>query len=463
MTRTGEPGEGPEGSGPGDGLTAGLAEQAAGLEFSQLPESVVTVALQCVLDTLGVTLAARDDPVTTTLLAAWADEMADGESTLLDGSGRRVSAGSAALVNGTAAHAIDFDDMHPAMIGHPSAPLVPAVLALGEELGAGGTDVVAALVAGHEVQCRVGAAIAPSHYSRGFHPTGTVATFGVAAAAARLLHLDADGVRRALGIAGTQAAGLKSMFGTMSKPLHSGKAAANGIMAAKLAAAGFSSAPDVLESRQGFFAAEADEADITLVASEFGHPWYTLGIVFKLHAACGFTHAAIEAMLAARQACRPEEVQRVELVVHPELLAAANIEEPTTPLEAKFSVRFVAAMALLRGSVAAADFRADLTSDPNLQDFSRRVSVTADGTGRLGRLATSALVRTRSGAELRFDRDGSRPLWTDDPREQWERLRTKFGTLVHPVLGARAAKLAAHVGTLAAIPNVRSFVRALAA
>jgi len=443
--------------------TEALAAQAAALCFADLATPVVTVVQQCVLDTVGVMLAARDEPVMRVLVDAWSGELAPGEASLLDGSGRRVSTSSAALVNGTAAHAMDFDDIHPAMIGHPSAPLVPAVLALGEELGASGADVITALVAGYEVQCRVGAAIAPSHYLRGFHPTGTAATFGVAAAAGRLLGLDTERMENAFGIAGTQAAGLKSMFGTMCKPLHAGRSAANGIFAAKLAAAGFTSARDVLGCPQGFFAAEADEIDWSVLESKFGEPWHTLGIVFKLHAACGFTHSVIEAMLLARESCRPAEVDRVELTVHPELLTAANIEVPTTPLEAKFSVRFVTAMALLRGSVAARDFTPALVRDRELLEFSRRVYVTADPNRSLHRLGSTTTVRTRNGGQLRFERDCSRPLWIDDPLQQWERLLAKFGGLVGPVLGERVEGAATQLSSLATSPDVRPLVRALAA
>jgi 2-methylcitrate dehydratase PrpD len=424
---------------------------------------VVTVAQQCVLDTLGVTLAARDEPVLAALHAGWGDELSGGRSTLIDGTGRLVSAGSAALVNGTAAHALDFDDVHPAMIGHPSAPLVPAALALGEELDASGADVITALVAGYEVQCRIGAAIVPSHYLRGFHPTGTAATFGVAAAAGRLLGLDSLQMQAALGIAGTQAAGLKAMFGTMCKPLHSGKAAVNGILSAKLAAAGFDTAPDVLGSPQGFLAAQSDGFDAAFLGTEFGEPWHTLGIVFKLHAACGYTHAAIEAMLAARDTVASEDVDRVDLLVHPELLTAANIEEPTTPLEAKFSVRFVTAMALARGSVGAGDFTPRHLSDGEVRRISRRVQVAADESGRVGRLGTIATVRTHDGLELTFERDSSTVPWTQDPAEQWDRLRSKFEGLAAPILGDRGTELADRAGQLSVSPKIRSLLQGTAA
>ena len=157
------------------------------------------------------------------------------------------------MVNGAAAHALDFDDVNLAMPGHPSVAILPALLALAEERGSSGADVLTAFVAGYELQCRIGRTIAPGHYDGlGFHATATVGSFGAAAACAHLLGLDADRFATALGIAGTQAAGLKSMFGTMCKPLHAGKAAYHGLMAAKLAARGFTSRTDVHRMRAGF-------------------------------------------------------------------------------------------------------------------------------------------------------------------------------------------------------------------
>ena len=160
---------------------------------------------------------------------------------------------SAAIVNGAASHALDFDDVNLAMPGHPSVAILPALLALAEERGSSGADVLTAFVAGYELQCRIGRTIAPGHYDGlGFHATATVGSFGAAASCAHLLRLDADQFATALGIAGTQAAGLKSMFGTMCKPLHAGKAAYHGVMAAKLAARGFTSRLGRHRVRAGF-------------------------------------------------------------------------------------------------------------------------------------------------------------------------------------------------------------------
>jgi 2-methylcitrate dehydratase PrpD len=440
--------------------TAGLAEQAASVTSADVPPAVRTVIRQAVLDTLGVTLAGAGEPVTRILVTACTGQLGPGPASLLDGSGRGTSAETAALINGTAAHALDFDDMHPAMLGHPSAPLVPAVLALAEELGSSGSEVVTALAAGYEVQARVGIAVTSSHYARGFHPTGTVATLGVAAAAARLLGLDATDTEVALGLAATQASGLKSMFGTMAKPLHAGRAAASGIFAARLAGGGFTAALDVLGRPQGLAAATSDGFDPAPLRVPFAAEWHTLGIVAKVHAACGFTHSVIEALLQLREKVAVDAIRRVRLLVHPELLGAADIRHPTTPLEAKFSVRLVAALALIRGTVSVADFGAGVVSDPVVAGLAERVEVEADGSGRLTRLASVCTIETDNGERLVAEHDAARPLWVVSPDEQAGRLTNKFIGLAGAVLGAaRADAIAQMVDELEMMADVRPLVR----
>ena len=215
----------------GKGLTRALAEQARGLRWRDIPDTARAWARQCVLDYLGCGLAGASDELVGMLLAEMRDSGGVEAATILGHAGR-LPAAAAALVNGAAGHALDFDDVNLAMPGHPTVAILPGLLALAEEHGASGTDVLTAFVAGYELQCRVGRTIAPGHYDgMGFHSTATVGSFGAAAACAHLLGLDAERFAMALGIAGTQAAGLKSMFGTMCKPLHAGKASYHGLMA----------------------------------------------------------------------------------------------------------------------------------------------------------------------------------------------------------------------------------------
>src|SRR5213082_736674 len=232
-------------------LTRTLAAQASAVTYEALPEPVRELARQCVLDYYGVALAGADDPLATILLDELAEAGGAAQASII-GHQAKLPVLSAALVNGAIGHALDYDDVNLAMPGHPSVAILPGLIALAEQRRSSGGDIIAAFVAGYEIACRIGMALRPGHYDRGFHATGTVGCFGAAAACAHLLGLDVDTTAQALGIAGTQAAGLKSQFGTMCKPFHAGKASQNGLLAARLAARGFSSRADLVECVQGF-------------------------------------------------------------------------------------------------------------------------------------------------------------------------------------------------------------------
>ena len=239
-----------EGGVTGSALLGRLAERWSPTRFDDLPPAVVEVARHCALDWFGCALAGSREPLALLLH----DELDDGAATVV-GLDRTARPRTAALVNGAAGHALDFDDTHTLLSGHPTAPVLPAALGLAEKLDAGGEDLLTAFVVGVEVECRVGALLAPGHYRAGWHATGTVGTLGAAAACARLLGLDGERTAHALALAATQAAGLKASFGTMAKPLHAGKAASDGLLSARLAGRGFTGNPGVLEAPQGLAAA----------------------------------------------------------------------------------------------------------------------------------------------------------------------------------------------------------------
>src|SRR5438128_10723125 len=300
-------------------LTHTLAERASAVTYDALPEPVRALARQCLLDYYGVALAGADDELVAILLAEL-DEAGGIEQASVIGHKQRLPALSAALVNGAAGHALDYDDVNLAMPGHPSVAILPGLLALAEQRRSSGREVIAAFVAGYETACRIGSALRPGHYDRGFHATGTVGCLGAAAACARLLGLGAEATARALGIAGTQAAGLKSQFGTMCKPFHAGKAAQNGLLAARLAARGFSSRPDLVECEQGFGLTHGPEfrPEAALAAPPGG--FHIFANLFKYHAACYLTHGPIECARSIReqavreqQRAAPEEIAGIPL------------------------------------------------------------------------------------------------------------------------------------------------------
>ncbi|MCU1631320.1 MAG: 2-methylcitrate dehydratase, partial [Pseudonocardia sp.] len=274
------------------GALALLAEQAAGLGFDQLPADVVALVGMAVLDTLGVAVAAVDEPVVRLVR----EELTTPGSAALWGGGR-ADPGAAALVNGTAAHALDYDDYAPGSGLHPSAPLVAALFAAaalqhGRGRAVSGRDLVTAYVAGYEVQERLGLLLWPSHYARGFHTTGTVGTVGAAAGAARLLGADPAQMSAALGLGATDAAGLKAMFGSMGKPYHAGRAAASGLRAARLAVRGMTVGDDAVFGSQGLVAAASGESGTAEVTTRFGEPWHVRDVLPKLNPSCFGTHAA---------------------------------------------------------------------------------------------------------------------------------------------------------------------------
>jgi 2-methylcitrate dehydratase PrpD len=311
----------------------------------------LTVAKQCILDWFGVTLAGQDEPVARLLR----DEIATnvrGQSSIV-GSTFKCAVADAALINGATSHALDYDDVHP-LIGHPTAAILPAALAVGEAEGRTGMEILRAFIAGYDAAAYVGSLVMPSHYDRGFHATATLGSFGAAAAAGVLMNLDDAQMAIALGLAGTQAAGLKSMFGSMAKPFHAGKAAANGVLAARLAARGFTAHPGVLEVAQGFIATQSD--GLARGDAQLPRPGSMIvETLFKYHAACYLTHSTIEAISALRRqsSLSGSDVAAIDVHVPSGHLAVCNISAPRTGLETKFSLRHTAALAACGEETAA--------------------------------------------------------------------------------------------------------------
>jgi 2-methylcitrate dehydratase PrpD len=441
--------------------TRELAELARSLTFAALPPDAVTTARHCLLDWLGTTLAGANEPLALILRRQLAPGREHGEATLLGAEPQRTSTLLAALINGAASHALDFDDTHTTMSGHPSVPVIPAALALAEARGASGRDLLAAIVAGIEVECRVGAIVNPGHYAAGFHATGTVGIFGAAAAASRLLGLDAERASHALGLAGTQAAGLKSSFGTMAKPLHAGKAAHDGLLAALLAAGGFTGNPRMVETRQGFAATLHGEATPEAALEQldrYRDRFLVRDTLFKYHAACYLTHSAIDATRRLRESSglRPEAVEAVSVSIPASSLDVCNIQNPSTGLEGKFSLRATIALGLLGADTSDLDtYTDDWMRRPDLVAMRDRVTVeVAKGTSPT---ATPVVVRTRDGRTLRALCDVGEPA--ADLVEQGRRLEAKFDALASPVIGVeRAAELRALVDSIESLGTVTPLV-----
>jgi 2-methylcitrate dehydratase PrpD len=415
-------------------LTRVLAARASALGYQDLPAPAREIARQCILDYLGVALAGADDPLVRILLDEMAEPGGSPQASVI-GHRTRLPALSAALVNGAAAHALDYDDVNMAMPGHPSVAILPGLLALAETEGSSGQEVMTAFAAGYETACRIGAALQPGHYNLGFHSTGTVGCFGAAAACARLLGLDAEATAVALGIAGTQAAGLKSQFGTMCKPFHAGRAAQNGLLAARLAARGFSSRTDIVECVQGFALTHGSDfaPEAALATPEGG--FHLLANLFKYHAACYFTHAPIECARRLREehSLTPDRVARITLRLDASCDRVCNIAVPVDGLQSKFSLRQTVAMALAGIDTASLGaYSVEKARDPVLVDLRERVSF--DWQESWPQTLCELVLDLVDGRRLTARHDAGIPA--ADIAEQGGCLAAKFDALVEPVLGA---------------------------
>jgi 2-methylcitrate dehydratase PrpD len=418
-------------------VTARLATRIAGLRPTDLPEDIRTLARQCLLDFFAVTLAGSREPLARILLEEAAEQGGAPTATLI-GHDRRAPSQQAALVNGAASHALDFDDVNMAMTGHPTVAVLPGLLALAEARGATGAELLTAFVAGYETVCRVGALVAPGHYARGFHSTATVGSFGSAAACARLLGLDEAHTAVALGIAGTQAAGLKSMFGTMCKPLHAGKAAQNGLLAASLAARGFTSRDDVLECPQGFAATQSPDFHSEAILADPQGGFHLRNNLVKYHAACYLTHAPIECARRLRQehGFAPQDVREAVLRVEAGADKVCNIPAPATGLEAKFSLRLTTAFALAGIDTASLGSYSEANArDPALTALRDRIRIEFER--NWPHTVAELRLRLGDGRTLEARHDSGVPA--ADIAAQGRQIEAKFLSLAAPVIGRNAA------------------------
>ena len=417
------------------GLTLALAGRAASLEENALPEDVLERARQSLLDWFAVTLGgSREDAPAALLAILPGGDDDDARTATVVGHRVRLSALDAALVNGTSSHVLDFDDVNLAFLGHASVAVLAAALALGEQLDRNVSELLTAYVAGYETTCRLAVALGPEPYMRGFHATGTTGTIGAAAACARLLELDAERTAAALGIAASQAAGLKANFGTMTKSLHAGRACQAGLLSAELAAAGFTAGIDAIEADQGFAQASGGERDAAAALAEPPSGWHQRDNLFKHHASCFFTHSTIEGLRALKRegAFAADDVERITLHVSEVELGTCVIPEPSTALEVKFSLAHLAAMAVLGRSTAAIEDAA--ATDPETVALRDRVVLVNDGQPQA---PTRVEVELHDGSSFAAAADVSSP--ESDLEAQAARLAEKFQVLAEPVLGTRGA------------------------
>jgi 2-methylcitrate dehydratase PrpD len=421
-----------------------FAAFAASLHGAPLAPEVIHHAKRAIVDWYAALLPGAVEPPPTLLERALADDLDRGGARLA--LGRAATVRTAALINGTAAHTVEVDDIYREAIYHPGAPTIAAALALAQARRATGMEMIRAVVAGYEVSTRIGAALGRAHY-RHWHNTGTVGTFGAVSAAATLLGLDAGRHAHALCTGATFAAGLQQAFrmDSMSKPLHAGHAAEAGVLAALAAEQGVTGSLDVLDGDAGLGRAMGDGPDWHAATATLGSDFHITRMTFKNHACCGHTFAPIDGALELQRRMgnpRWQDVQRVEIATYGPALAVAGNPDPRTAAEARFSIPFVVATALIHGSVRLSAFTPERLADADIRALMARIRLSVDPEldGRFpGQRAARVRITTADGREG----DYLQPTRKGDPEQPLTdaELSDKFMELAAPVAGALLARL----------------------
>jgi 2-methylcitrate dehydratase PrpD len=455
-------------------LARELAERIQALRYDELPAAAIDASRVAVLDTLGVMLAGSRERAPQIVQEVLGLEATSGPS-LVFGTARRVGCLDAALVNGTAAHVLDFDNTASNLGGHVSAVMVPALFAAAEAFGASGRDLLLGHTAGFETG-RLGLAVNPRHSDRGWHPTSTLGVFAVAAGCARMLGLSVTETETALALCTSLAAGTKANFGTMAKSLHAGQCARGGLLAVLLARKGFTANPDAFEHKQGFFRLFGGEGeyDAQRVLAGWLAPYDIVepGASYKLYPCCYSTHAAVQGALELVRrhgAFAPDAIARVEVAAHTSRLLHTDRPDPTSALEAKFSVQYCVARALLEGKVALAHFDDDAHRDAQVRSVLPRVHA-GPYTGPLSSpddpFDAEVRVTLTDGRDLRVKVD--RPIGrTAAEPIPYAALQAKFRDCAGQVSGeeaaARAARAIDALETLGAVRELTTVLEPAAA
>jgi len=363
------------------GLTERISRYCIELKYEALPPEVVLEGKKGLLDTLGVTLIGSLEPATRMMLEATGSAHDKGEATVI-GTGVRTAAPAAALVNGYGAHAIDYDDTQHGAATHMSAPVVSAALVAAEIAHRPGKELLLAYTAGFELGCKLGRAggFGTHLHHRGVHPTSFLGHFGAAVAAGRLLGLDVTRLRRNLGIVGGQAAGLMCSFGTMCKPINSAYAAQDAIIAARLAAQGFTGPEDIFTCKDDIFSVAGGATDPEALVGTLGQPFELMRNTFKVYACTGWRNPLVESMilLATTHDLKPADVKKITVWASTEALRLPDYLEPRTGLEGKFAVTHAAAVSFTDRAGGVRQFTDERVADPAIIALRQKVALEED-------------------------------------------------------------------------------------
>ena len=443
----------------GLGITSALARFLSGVRYEDLSSTAVHEAKRAVLDWVGCALAGSTHPTVSVLLATFDALGSVPVATVLGRGGRKLSLLDAPVANGQMGHVLDFDDTHlGGVILHTSTATLPALFALGEWRKSSGRDVIVALAAAFEAGIRVGQA-ATSHHLGGWHLTGTLGTVAAAAGSARLIRLDEKQTTFALGIACTQAAGMQQNRGSDCKSLHAGKSAYHGVLASMLASKGFESSPEILEGSLGFTRIYSATQQNGAITAGLGRTWMITGNGYKPYACGVVLHPLIDAMIdVSRKANLPAaNVERVEVLVHPDVIRITGIDTPSSGLTSKFSANHAAAVAYIDRAAGVLQFTNERSADVEVQALRKLVQVKPDSSYRLDQAA--ARVRAKSGATHEVQIAHATGTVANPLSDQ--ALREKFLGNAAPAIGAdQARRVEEMMWALDTLGDVGDLVRA---
>jgi len=425
-------------------ITSAMAELAVSVKREDVSDDAIDLLARAYVDSLGCGLVGSAQP-DSEIARGWVESLGGNEEAMLiGGHGTRAPAALAALANGTTMHALDYDDFVLRRMMHPSVVYVPLTIALAERIGASGEEAVMAFVAGLETAARIARAIIPEHYARGWHSTATIGGLGAAAAASRLLGLDAEGVAQAVAIAASSAAGLRDNFGTMVKPLHAGNAAFHGIAAAELASRGFTASRSILDGDRSYIDVYRN-SDATLSPADFALDGAleieTSGITFKRYTCCGAIHAALDATLQLRAERRltPDRVKSMRCAVHPRAPEILIHHTASTPEQGRFCVEYSLAVAIADGDAGVPQYTEERLEDAVVQDLARRIDVYVDEALAMNEGAATAISNSVVTVET-VDGDVFERRVEPHLPMSWAEIERKFRSNASTVMNAEAAE-----------------------
>ena len=457
-------------------LTRYVAEFICNAQLRDLPDDVIALGKKSILDGLGLALSGGATHCGKLVRRHLGElNLGRGRATVI-GSELKIAPRFAAFANGVAIHADDYDDTQLAvatdrvygLLTHPTAPALPAALAMAESTGANGAAAMLAYHLGVEVECKIAEAIAPRHYQAGFHTTATCGTFAAAAASARLLGLDVPTTTRALSIAGSQSGGLRENFGTMTKPFHAGRASESGVTAAQFAASGWTATDRILEAPRGFFSAAGGGYDTDAIAGKLGAPWTfaSPGISIKPHPSGSLTHPGMTEMLrliAAHQ-IRPGQVLRVRVGTNLNMPNALIHHRPVDELQAKFSMEFCMAILLLRGRAGLAEFTDEVVRRQDVKEMIARIDFGVDSQAEAAgydKMTTLIEIKLHDGRSIsgRADFGKGSPADPMDYAQVAEKFRENAAYAGFPA--AQGESVISMVRDLEALPSIDRLMTAL--